>query len=53
MVLTTDLVGYFAEAVVQHFWSAWIGGQGVEPYEQNTQQSPGLGFNSARQLVHS
>ena len=27
----------------------WMGGQGTDPYEQNTQQSPDLGFNSAPQ----
>lgn len=26
--------------------SHWIGGQGTEPYEQKTQQSPALGFSS-------
>jgi hypothetical protein len=29
--------------------SCWIGGQGTEPYEQNTQQSPNLGLRSAAQ----
>jgi hypothetical protein len=24
---------------------SWIGGQGIEPYEQNTQQSPGFGLS--------
>lgn len=28
-------------------------GQGASPYEQNTQQSPGLGFVSAEQARHS
>jgi hypothetical protein len=32
--------------------SAWIGGQGTDPYEQNTQQSPGFGFNRLPQLLH-
>jgi hypothetical protein len=31
----------------------WTGGQGTLPYEQNTQQSPACGRNSALQLVHS
>jgi hypothetical protein len=30
-----------------------MGGQGVSPYEQNTQQSPGLGLISAEQARHS
>jgi len=30
----------------------WIGGHGTEPYEQNTQQSPGLGRNVVSQPVH-
>jgi hypothetical protein len=33
--------------------SAWIGGHGTEPYEQNTQQSPDLGFNFVPQPVHT
>lgn len=28
---------------------AWIGGQGTDPYEQNTQQSPGFGFRTVPQ----
>ena len=32
---------------------AWIGGQGNEPYEQNTQQSPGFGFSWVPQPLHS
>ena len=31
--------------------SAWIGGQGTEPYEQNTQQSPDFGRSVAPQPV--
>jgi hypothetical protein len=31
--------------------SAWIGGQGTEPWEQNTQQSPGFGRSVAPQPV--
>jgi len=30
---------------------AWIGGHGTEPYEQNTQQSPGFGRSVAPQPV--
>ena len=30
-----------------------IGGQGTDPYEQNTQQSPFFGRNRAPQPVHS
>jgi hypothetical protein len=33
--------------------SAWIGGQGTEPYEQNTQQSPRFGRSRTPQPVHS
>jgi len=33
--------------------SAWIGGQATVPYEQNTQQSPALGFSSTPQPVQS
>jgi hypothetical protein len=29
------------------------GGQGTEPNEQNTQQSPGLGFSNRWQRLHS
>ena len=32
---------------------AWTGGHGEEPYEQNTQQSPGFGLSLALQPVHS
>jgi hypothetical protein len=32
--------------------SAWIGGHGTDPYEQNTQQSPCFGRSIAPQLVH-
>src|SRR5262245_3640580 len=32
--------------------SAWIGGHGTEPYEQNTQQSPCFGRSIAPQPVH-
>lgn len=31
----------------------WIGGQGTVPYEQKTQQSPFLGFNSSPQPSQS
>jgi hypothetical protein len=31
----------------------WIGGQGVSPQEQKTQQSPVLGFSAAPQLSQS
>jgi hypothetical protein len=33
--------------------ASWIGGQGTSPYEQNTQQSPALGFNTAPQPLQS
>jgi hypothetical protein len=41
--------------VVQHLTalSVCIGGQAAEPYEQNTQQSPGFGRNLASQPLHS
>jgi hypothetical protein len=32
--------------------SAWIGGHGTEPYEQNTQQSPDCGRSIVPQPVH-
>src|SRR5262249_10160650 len=32
--------------------SAWIGGHGTEPYEQNTQQSPCFGRSIVPQPVH-
>jgi hypothetical protein len=35
------------------FPCAWTGGQGTVPYEQNTQQSPGRGLNTAWQCSHS
>jgi hypothetical protein len=34
-------------------WSACIDGHGAEPYEQKTQQSPGLGLSRAPQPTHS
>jgi hypothetical protein len=33
--------------------SAWMGGHGTEPYEQNTQQSPGSGFSRSPHLLQS
>lgn len=33
--------------------AAWTGGHGTDPYEQNTQQSPGLGRNSDLHSPHS
>src|SRR5580704_11682842 len=32
---------------------AWMGGHGTEPYEQNTQQSPGFGRRSSPQPMQS
>lgn len=40
-------------AYPQHPRSACTGGQGTSPYEQNTQQSPGLGLSSAPQAGQS
>ena len=37
----------------QHSELFWRGGQAVSPYEQNTQQSPGLGVNSSPQAAQS
>jgi hypothetical protein len=37
----------------QHFPFCWTGGHGTEPYEQNTQQSPGLGFSRWPQPLQS
>jgi hypothetical protein len=31
---------------------AWTAGQGVSPYEQNTQQSPNLAVSAAPQVRH-
>jgi len=31
----------------------WMGEHGTVPYEQKTQQSPGLGFSSSPQPTHS
>jgi hypothetical protein len=31
----------------------WTGGHLMEPYEQKTQQSPGLGFSRTPQFPHS
>jgi hypothetical protein len=33
--------------------SRWIDGQGTDPYEQNTQQSPAFGFSSAPHDGHA
>ena len=33
--------------------ATWIGGHGTDPYEQNTQQSPGFGFRVAPQVMHA
>jgi hypothetical protein len=55
--LAVELSGY--DVLIAHCLSsgggsfARIGGHGTEPYEQNTQQSPGLGLNLVRQPVHS
>jgi|SRR5262249_5876031 hypothetical protein len=49
------MMGYLAQheaAPVSPERSAWIGGQGTEPKEQNTQQSPGFGRSVAPQPVH-
>jgi hypothetical protein len=32
---------------------SWIGGQGIDPNEQKTQQSPRLGFSMVLQFSHS
>jgi hypothetical protein len=32
---------------------AWIGGHGTQPYEQNTQQSPGNGFSLVPDFLQS
>jgi len=37
----------------QHERSDCMGGHLAEPYEQNTQQSPGFGRNTTLQLPHS
>jgi hypothetical protein len=37
----------------QHGFCNCTGGHGTLPYEQNTQQSPGLGCSSNPQCVHS
>ncbi|CUU20302.1 hypothetical protein CDS [Bradyrhizobium sp.] len=34
-----------AERLQQHFPFCWIGGQGTDPYEQKTQQSPLVGLS--------
>lgn len=31
----------------------WMGGQGTEPKEQNTQQSPVVGLSNALHALHS
>lgn len=41
------------EAYQQQSLPFCIGGQGTSPYEQNTQQSPCLGFATALQEGHS
>ena len=46
---TTQLVN----AQEQQELPCWIGGHFTSPYEQYTQQSPGLGFNSAPQFRQS
>jgi hypothetical protein len=38
---------------LQHELPCWIGGHFTVPYEQNTQQSPCLGFNKVLQFSHS
>ena len=42
-----------AAAFISPERSAWMGGQGAEPYEQKTQQSPGFGRKIIPQPVHS
>ena len=42
-----------ARSYPQHAVRCWIGGHGMLPYEQNTQQSPGLGRSNTPQCGHS
>jgi hypothetical protein len=42
-----------AGATQQHFPFCWTGGHGTEPYEQNTQQSPGLSLSRWPQPLQS
>jgi hypothetical protein len=39
--------------VLQQSDAAWRGGQATSSYEQNTQQSPALGWSNAPQPTHS
>jgi hypothetical protein len=38
---------------VAHLPFCWTGGQGTDPYEQNTQQSPALGLSRFPHPVQS
>jgi hypothetical protein len=53
--LTKRRVAAYVDAgrVPQHSEPFWRGGQAVSPYEQNTQQSPGLGWSSSPQASQS
>jgi len=42
-----------AKSYEQQPASAWAGGHGTEPYEQNTQQSPGRGFRRSPHPLQS
>ena len=43
-ILTSRFV-HIGGSCAQQFALPWIGGQGTDPYEQNTQQSPANGFS--------
>jgi hypothetical protein len=40
-------------AIYEQQSPAWIGGQGTDPNEQNTQQSPAFGFSRLPQPLQS
>jgi hypothetical protein len=42
-----------ASELPQHPPACWTGGHLTDPYEQKTQQSPGLGRSSVLQELHS
>ena len=56
---TTEPTRYRYEASIsatgpqQYFPFFWDGGHGIEPYEQSTQQSPGLGLSRWLQPLQS
>jgi len=53
MIPTLRSLVLYSTGYLQQDFSSCMGGHFTEPNEQKTQQSPGLGFSTEPQLVHS